>query len=94
MVLLYFWLNSPELAVERVANRVSEGGHNIPEDVIRRRYERGIKNLFELFIPMCDFWSIHGNSMNPRKNVAFGFGGKKEVIKDETIFNQIKHYGH
>ena len=94
VVLLYFWLNSPELAVERVANRVSEGGHNIPEVVIRRRYERGIKNLFELFIPMCDFWSIHDNSMNPRKNVAFGFGGKKEVIKDETIFNQIKHYGH
>ena len=46
VTLLYFWLNSPELAVERVARRVSEGGHNIPKDVIYRRYEKGLKNLW------------------------------------------------
>ena len=93
VVLLYFWLNSPELAIRRVATRVSEGGHNIPEDVIRRRYVKGIKNLFEHFIPLSDFWSIHDNSSTPRRNVAFGFGKKREIIKDETIFNQMKHYG-
>jgi predicted ABC-type ATPase len=43
--LIYFWLQSPELAVYRVRRRVETGGHNIPEDVIRRRYERGRKNL-------------------------------------------------
>lgn len=93
VVLLFFWLNSPQLAVERVATRVSEGGHNIPHDVIFRRYYRGIKNLFELFIPMSDFWSIHDNSSNPRRNVAFGFRDKKEVIKDESLYNQMKQYG-
>ena len=93
VILLYFWLNSPELAIERVATRVSEGGHNIPQDIIRRRYMKGIKNLFHIFIPLCDFWSIHDNSSNPRRNVAFGFGEKKQIIKDETIFNQLKQYG-
>ena len=93
VILLYFWLNSPELAIERVATRVSEGGHNIPQDIIRRRYMKGIKNLFHIFIPLCDFWSIHDNSSNPRRNVAFGFGEKKQIIKDETIINKLKQYG-
>lgn len=44
VTLLYFWLNSQELAIERVKERVREGGHNIPEQVIRRRYNKGIKN--------------------------------------------------
>jgi len=44
--LIFFWLSSPEVAIERVAKRVAEGGHNIPEDVIRRRYDAGIRNLF------------------------------------------------
>jgi predicted ABC-type ATPase len=38
---LFFWLNSEELAISRVKTRVKEGGHYIPEDVIRRRYKSG-----------------------------------------------------
>ena len=52
--LLYFWLNSPELAMQRVAERVSKGGHDIPETVIRRRYAAGMYNLFKLFMPALD----------------------------------------
>ena len=48
VTLLFFWLKNPELAKERVKIRVIEGGHNIPEDVIERRYYKGIKNLFEI----------------------------------------------
>jgi predicted ABC-type ATPase len=47
--LIYFWLQSPELALERVHRRVASGGHNIPEDVVRRRYERGRINLIGNF---------------------------------------------
>lgn len=47
--LLFFWLNSPDIAVNRVQIRVNEGGHHIPEDVIRRRYNRGIQNFFNLY---------------------------------------------
>jgi len=52
--LIYIWLNSPQLAMQRVTERVQNGGHNIPSDVIKRRYYRGIKNFFELFMPICD----------------------------------------
>jgi len=55
-------LESPELAKQRVKIRVSEGGHNIPEDVIERRYERGLKNLFEIYLPLCDNTMLFDNS--------------------------------
>ena len=56
--LLFFWLNSPELALQRVAERVSKGGHNIPEPIVRRRYVAGISNLFRLFMNEVDLWDI------------------------------------
>lgn len=55
VTLVYFWLSSPELAIARVKRRVAEGGHNIPEEVIRRRYRNGIHHLFNLFLPICDY---------------------------------------
>ncbi|WP_342596730.1 zeta toxin family protein [Cyanobacterium aponinum UTEX 3222] len=60
--LLYFWLQCPELAISRVKRRVESGGHNIPEDVIIRRYQRGLINLFKLYLPLCDDWLIFDNS--------------------------------
>jgi len=66
--LLFFWLSSPELAMKRVAERVSKGGHNIPQDTIKRRYALGINNLFKLFMPIVDYWAIFDNSGTPRKN--------------------------
>jgi len=51
--LIYFWLNSPELAVNRVLQRVNEGGHNVPLDVIYRRYQAGINNLFQIIYGVC-----------------------------------------
>ena len=60
--LLFFWLSSPEVAYERVARRVEEGGHNIPRGVIERRYWRGLKNLFEKYIPIVDYWAIYDNN--------------------------------
>jgi predicted ABC-type ATPase len=50
ITLVFFWLDTVELAIERVKTRVVEGGHNIPEEVIVRRYYAGLKNLIELYI--------------------------------------------
>ena len=52
--LIFLWLNSPDLCVERVRTRVMKGGHNIPEEVIRRRYVKGLQNFINLFMPECD----------------------------------------
>jgi predicted ABC-type ATPase len=89
--LLYFWLPSPEFAAARVAQRVQEGGHNIPKDVIFRRYFVGIKNLFEIFMPVVDYCLIIDNSENPRITVAEkDESGLK--IYNEITFKNIKNY--
>lgn len=62
VALLFFWLPSPELAIDRVKKRVADGGHHIPSDVITRRYYRGIKNIFHLYLPVCDRWLLIDNA--------------------------------
>ena len=69
---LFFWLNSVELAISRVKTRVQEGGHNIPEDVIRRRYENGLRNFFNLFLPRVDNWLFVNNSGDTYEIIAEG----------------------
>lgn len=64
--LLFFCLESPEQAIQRVAQRVREGGHGIPEDVIRRRYQRGLFNLVNLYIPICNTVHIWLNTLKPQ----------------------------
>lgn len=87
-VLIYVWLNSPELAINRVAQRVSRGGHNIPKDVIIRRYHKGIQNLRKYFVNLCDGWMIIDNS--GQQTVFVAESKKAEItITDISIYNQI-----
>ena len=90
--LLFFWLNSPGLAVQRVAERVAKGGHNIPMDVIRRRYVAGISNLFRLFMREVDYWEIYDNSEYPAVQVATGGKNEKTKIIIEVTYNKIAEY--
>ena len=90
--LIYFWLNSPQLAVERVAERVSEGGHNIPYDVILRRYAKGVDNLFKLFMDEVDIWVIYDNSQYQRERIAFGGKSMETKVSDNDKFKIIKGY--
>ena len=62
--LLFLWLSTPELAIQRVADRVRRGGHSVAESVIRRRYGRSLHNLFELYSPLADTWAVYDNSGN------------------------------
>ena len=62
VTLLYFWLTDVNMAYDRVNSRVMEGGHNIPKDVINRRYFKGIKNLFNIYLPLCERVLIIDNS--------------------------------
>ncbi|MEH1939774.1 MAG: zeta toxin family protein [Nostoc sp.] len=88
--LIYFWLQSVDLAVERVAARVASGGHSIPEDVIRRRYQQGRKNLISLYLPLCDRWIIYDNSNNDTRLVAEYRRGQQLVVYENAIWNQIR----
>ena len=89
---VFFWLRTPELAIQRVAERVQHGGHNIPEDIIRRRYVAGINNLFRLFIPEVDYWGIFDNSEQPRIKIASGSKGKGIDIFNEELYKKINEY--
>jgi len=90
---LYFWLNSPELAIERVRDRVASGGHNIPDAVVRRRYVMGLQYLFDYYIPEMDRWILADNSKPPFSVVA---EGSKDVIyiKDNEKYQLIQHIAH
>ncbi len=90
--LLYFWLSSPELAMRRVAERVSKGGHDIPEEIIRRRYTAGINNLFKLFMPVVDYWALFDNSQADRLKIASGRLDKPPDIKNRELYETIVAY--
>ena len=82
--LLFFWLPTIEMAINRVAIRVSEGGHNIPTDLITRRYSRGIENLFKIYIPLCDEWAVFDNSDELPQLFAQGTKVNTIVVNDEV----------
>ena len=89
---LFFWLNSPELALQRVAERVAKGGHNIPEPVIRRRYVAGICNFFRLFMSEVAYWDIYDNSRYPAIQVASGGKDEETIVKVDSVFIKMKSY--
>jgi predicted ABC-type ATPase len=60
--LFFMWLPSADMAVQRVADRARSGGHHVPEDTIRRRYERGLDNFFKLYRELADKWRFFDNS--------------------------------
>lgn len=91
--LVYFWLNSEYLAIERVHTRVVEGGHNIPLDTIKRRYKLGIENLFNKFMPIVDYWIIFDNSNNPSKLIAEGNYENENTVYIESTWLTLKNYG-
>jgi predicted ABC-type ATPase len=78
--LFFLWLQSPEIAIQRVYERVRMGGHHIPEEVIRRRYRKGIHNFFELYQPIADNWSMYDNSEAGKPLLVTA--GKKKIMVD------------
>ncbi len=88
--LVFLWLPSDDFAVARVAERVRMGGHNVPEEIIRRRYHAGIKNFFRLYKPLADFWRVYDNSdpAGPRL-IASSNVSESDNIKDIEIWNMI-----
>ena len=89
VTLLFFWLDSVDLAIDRVKIRVSQGGHDIPEDTIRRRYVSGIVNLSKIYLPICDYWMIYDNSNPPSSIIAEGYQDKEIEVYIPQIYNQI-----
>ncbi len=84
--LIFLWLQSPELAVQRVHERVLSGGHDVPESVVIRRYARGLKNFREIYKPLADVWSVYDNSdsAEPRLVASGGRDRQLEILQRDA----------
>ena len=91
ITLVYFWLSSVQEAKDRVALRVKNGGHHIPDEIVERRYYRGLYNLRHLYTTACDFWIIVDNTNGTPEFVIEGESDKSEIIYNTDIWNSIKH---
>ena len=89
VTVLYLWLSSPELAIERVAARVQAGGHNVPEETIRRRYRMGLHYLFHSYMQTCDKWILADNSTPPFSIIAEG-SKKGLAIRDMDKYKIVR----
>ena len=76
--LIFLWLPSPELAIARVQERVRTGGHDVPDETIRRRYRAGIRNFFQLYRPLADTWRFYNNSDTAQPRIIAS--GKCEIV--------------
>jgi len=94
VVLLFLWLPSADMAVERVAARVRQGGHDIPEATIRRRYEAGLRNFFRMYAPLGDSWNLYDGSQLPPSLIASRSGAAVQVHQPERYQMIQTHWGN
>lgn len=95
ITLLFFWLESIELAYQRVELRVKQGGHNIPKDTIERRYKRGIINLFDIYSKLVDEYILIDNSGSKYEVISHyenGLSKMKNEIKFNIILDKYGNY--
>lgn len=93
--LMFLWLPNPDLAVKRVAKRVQQGGHHIPENIVRRRYYLGIKNLIIHYLPLVDKALILDNSITESvKIIAQKYAKDDLKIKELIIWKEIEEVAH
>lgn len=90
--LFFLWLSSIDLAFDRIAKRVAMGGHNVPMATVRRRYEKGMVNLSNLYLPLFDSWTIFDNSTETPLLIARCESGKQQVVNHD-LFEKIRADG-
>jgi predicted ABC-type ATPase len=87
--LFYLWLHKPDLALKRIAERVRAGGHDVPPEVVRRRYARSVYNFFHLYRPLLDLWMLFDNSADLPRLIADEECGNLTVT-DDKLFSVIE----
>jgi len=86
--LFFLWIPNVEMALARISDRVRRGGHDIPEEVVRRRFHKGLQNLFKLYRSLLDSLTIFENSGTIPRIIAIE--EKKELqVVDELLFAQL-----
>jgi predicted ABC-type ATPase len=86
----FLWIPEPQTAVARIKERVRHGGHHIPEDVVLRRYSRGIQNFLDLYGPISDTWTFYDNSDSVASLIASTDQHRLSIL-NPALFEQFKH---
>lgn len=92
--LFYVWIPSAEVSKARVAARVAAGGHNIPDEVVERRYERSVSNLRNLYIPVCDYFTVVSNANQLPTVIASGGLTIETTVLNDEIWLIIQQHGN
>jgi predicted ABC-type ATPase len=90
LTMLFLWLPSSDMALARVAHRVREGGHRIPDKVVVRRYGAGIRNMLHLYLPLVDTALVYDNSDRGGVLIAERRPGASLVIHDADRWKRIE----
>ncbi len=88
--MLYLWVPSADYAIARVARRVSQGGHSIPDEVVRRRFSAGLWNMRHLYLPLADDATIYDNRDNALRLIARRFPNCPLRVLDREIWERIE----
>jgi len=88
--LVFLWIPSADLAVARVADRVQQGGHDVPEETVRRRYAAGIQNFASLYRPIATSWQMYNAESPSRLLVAHGTGPNVDEVRRPEFWRLIE----
>lgn len=88
--ILFLWLPSADFAVDRVAERVRSGGHNVPAEIVRRRYRAGLGNFFTLYQPLASTWVLYDSSRPEPKLVAERLESEPLRVYDEGTWAVVE----
>jgi len=89
--IFFLWITNVRLALERIELRIRNGGHHIPESIVRRRFDRSLPNFLRFYKPLVDSWAIFDNSGDAPKMIAFEESGKLEIL-DPGLFDILLKY--
>ena len=89
--IFFLWITNVKLALERIELRIRNGGHHIPESIVRRRFDRSLPNFLHFYKPLADSWAIFDNSGDAPKMIAFEESGKLEIL-DPDLFDILLKY--
>lgn len=89
----YLWVPSVELALARIRERVSRGGHDVPEVVVRRRFERSMRNFFLHYRPLGDSWTLYDNRAKTPQIIASAERGQVRVVEIRLYNELVETFG-
>ncbi len=91
VAIYYFSLASSSLAVRRVKLRVAMGGHDVPEDTIRRRFARSLHNFHSLYMPLADQWVVFDNTVAAKATLVATQEGDNLQVKETKLWLKLQN---